>query len=294
MLEMRHLRLDDKALIERYIPDCCKQMCDFTFGNLYSWSAAEHTEIAEKEGFLFLHSTFNGVTSYAFPWGNGDVKNALSLVVSDSQKRGADLSFFCVAEEQLRELKAFFGESLVVKEQRDYFDYVYSAERLSNLSGRKLHSKKNHVNSFNRKYKYNFEEINQGNIQECLAFSHRWFMECDSNQRLEAERQVIDCALRNYHALGFKGALLRINGQVEAYCLGEPMADGEAFCTHFEKASAEFPGAYAVINKLFAEMLSGEYKLINREDDAGVEGLRKAKTSYQPEYFVKKYYAKVV
>ena len=109
-------------------------------------------------------------------------------------------------------------------------------------------------------------------------------------KRLEAERQVIDCALRNYDALGFKGALLRINGQVEAYCLGEPMADGEAFCTHFEKASAEFPGAYAVINKLFAEMLSGEYKLINREDDAGVEGLRKAKTSYQPEFFVKKYY----
>ena len=294
MLEMRHLRLSDKALIEKYIPDCCKQMCDFTFGNLYCWSAAEHTEIAEKDDFLFLRSTFNGVTSYAFPWGEGDMNKALSLVVSDSQKRGADLSFFCVAQEQIPYLESFFGSRLIIKEQRDYFDYVYSSESLSALSGRRLHSKKNHVNSFNRKHKYSFEELKHGNIGECLEFSHKWFMENESTQRLEAERQVIDCAFKNYNELSFKGALLRVNGQVQAYCLGEPMADGESFCTHFEKASADFQGAYAVVNMLFADMLKNEYKYINREDDAGVEGLRKAKSSYQPLHLVKKYYAKVI
>lgn len=294
MLDLRHLKLDDKALVEKYIPDCCKKMCDFTFGNLYSWSAAEHTEIAEKDGFLFLRSTFNGVTSYAFPWGEGDVEHALSLVVDDAYERSADLSFFCVAEEQLPFLEKFFGSRLVVKEQRDYFDYVYSAERLATLSGRKLHSKKNHVNSFNRRYKYTFQPIRKCDIDDCVSFSHKWFLENESTQRIEAERQVIDYAFKNYERLGFKGGVLRVSGEVQAYCLGEPMVDGETFCTHFEKASVEYSTAYAVVNKLFAEMLADEYKYINREDDAGVEGLRKAKTSYQPEFLVKKYYAKVI
>lgn len=294
MLDLRHLKIEDKALVESYIPECCRKMCDFTFGNLYSWSSAEHTEIAEQGGFLFLRSTFNGVTSYAFPWGEGDAQEALSMIVCDADERGADLSFFCVAEEQIPVLKNYFNEKLVIKEQRDYFDYVYSAERLATLSGRKLHSKKNHVNSFNRRCKYTFEAINSQNICDCVHFSHRWFMENESTQRLEAERQVIDCAFKNYEKLGFRGAVLKIDGKIEAYCLGEPMADGETFCTHFEKASADFSTAYSVINKLFAEMLSGEYKYINREDDAGVEGLRKAKTSYQPEFLVKKYYAKVI
>jgi hypothetical protein len=72
------------------------------------------------------------------------------------------------------------------------------------------------------------------------------------------------------------------------------MYDGETFCVHFEKADKDFPTAYAAVNKLFAELLVNEYKYINREDDSGVEGLRKAKTSYQPEALVKKYYAKII
>ncbi len=294
MLELRHLKIEDKALLEKYIPDCCKKMCDFTFGNLFAWSTAEHTEITEKDGFLFLRCTFNGVTSYAFPWGEGDVYKALEGVVNDAEERSADLSFFCVAEEQIPFLEKYFGNKLFLKEQRDYFDYVYLSEKLSTLSGRKLHSKKNHVNSFNRKYKYTFEEITEKNIKECLDFSNNWFMENQSTQRLEAERQVIACAFKNFFGLDFYGGVLKVDGKVVAYCMGEAMADGETFCTHFEKASKDFSSAYAVVNKLFAEKLFEKYKYINREDDAGVESLRKAKTSYQPEYLVKKYYAKII
>ncbi len=294
MFELRHLKIEDKDLLEKYIPGCCKRMCDFTFGNLYAWSTVEHTEIAEKNGFLFLRCTFNGVTSYAFPWGEGNVNGALEEIVKDAEERSADLSFFCVAEEQVPFLEKYFGNKLFLKEQRDYFDYVYSSERLASLSGRKLHSKKNHVNSFNRKYKYTFEDINEQNIEECLAFSNSWFMENQSTQRLEAERQVIACAFKNFFKIGFLGGVLKVDGNVVAYCMGEAMTDGETFCTHFEKASKEFSSAYAVVNKLFAEKLMNKYKYINREDDAGVESLRKAKTSYQPEFLVKKYYAKII
>ncbi len=294
MLDFQHLKTEHKTLIEWYIPDVCKKMCDFSFGNIYAWSAAEHTEFAEKDGFLYLRSTFNGVTSYAVPWGNGDINNALKEICNDALEREEDLSFYCVAQEQLEPLFAFFGDRLIVKEQRDYFDYVYLRENLATLKGRKFHSKKNHVNSFCKKYNYTYEELGEENLQECLAFSHSWHMMVESNQRLEAERQVIDKAFKKFFALGLSGAVLRVDGRIVAYALGEPMADGETYCVHFEKASPDCPTAYAAVNKLFAEKSLGKYKYINREDDAGIEGLRKAKTSYQPEFLVKKYYAKII
>jgi hypothetical protein len=294
MLNLQHLKTEHKELLERYIPSESAQMCDFSFGNLFCWSIKEHTEFCEKNGFLYIRSTFNGVTSYAFPWGQGDATSALDEIVADAAEREADLSFFCVSESQLSILKSYFKYSLVFKEQRDYFDYVYISENLATLSGRKYHSKKNHVNSFLKKNEFTLEDINQNNIDECITFSHKWFMENESTQVLEAERQVIDLAFRKYNQLGFQGVVLKIKGQVAGFCFGEPLADGETFCVHFEKASSEFSNVYAALNKLFAEKLTDKYKYINREDDAGVEGLRKAKLSYRPEYLVKKYYAKVV
>ncbi len=294
MLDLRHIKSDDKSLLDEYMPLSVKQMCDFNFGNLYCWSAKEHTEICEKGGFLYIRSTFNGVTSYAFPWGKGDVTVALAEIVEDAKERDADLSFYCVSEEQLPVLKLYFKNNLCVKEHRDYFDYIYSTEKLATLSGRKLHSKKNHVNSFVKRYNYTLEEVNSENIDECKVFSRRWFMENESTQTLEAERQVVDLAFKKYEKMNFYGCLLRVEGQVIAFCLGEEMSDSSTFCVHFEKADSNYRTAYAALNKLFCEKLNGKYKYVNREDDAGVEGLRKAKLSYNPEYLVKKYYAKVL
>lgn len=294
MLDLQHLKIQHKPLVERFIPDVCKKMCDFSFGNLYTWSVAEHTEFAEKDGFLFLRSTFNGVTSYAVPWGDGDITVALKEVQNDALGRGADLSFYCVSEEQTEQLKSFFGDKLILKEQRDYFDYIYLRENLATLNGKRYHSKKNHVNTFCKKFNYSYEELNENNLEECLNFSRQWHMMNESTQQLEAERQVIDCAFKNFFDLGFSGALLRVDGKIVAYSLGEPMADGETYCVHFEKASPDVPTAYATVNKMFAENLPTKFKYINREDDAGVEGLRKAKTSYHPEFLLKKYYAKVI
>ncbi len=294
MLELKHIKTTDKEIFEKYIPDSVKQMCDFSFGNLYCWSAKEHTEFCEKDGFLYMRSTFNGVRSYAFPWGDGDVYAALGEICRDAVEREADLSFYCVSEEQLRVLKSYFKENLCVKEHRDYFDYVYLTENLAKLSGRNLHSKKNHVNSFVKKFNYTFEELSQNNISECKAFSDKWFMANESTQMLEAERQVINSAFKKYGDLGFYGYALRVEGEIIAFCLGEQMSDGETFCVHFEKALADYKSAYEALYKLFSEKLSAKYKYVNREDDAGVEGLRKAKLSYNPEYLVKKYYAKVL
>lgn len=293
MLEFELITPDDKELIEENIPASVRNMCDFSFGNLVCWGAVENTRLACSGGFVFLRSRFNGVKAYAFPWGNGELDEAFQLLEADSRERSCKLNFYCVSEEQLEALKARYGERLFIEEQRDFFDYVYARENLAKLKGRKYHSKKNHVNSFLKRYSYAYEKINEKNLQECLEFSRLWHKQGERNPKLDEEKLVIDKAFKHFNDLGLSGALIRVDGKIVAYALGEAMADGETYCTHFEKGSNELPQAYAVINKLFAEVSLEGFKYINREDDAGSEGLRKAKTSYHPEFLVKKYYVEV-
>ena len=294
MLDFQPVKIENREMLLSTIPESVSQICDFSFGNIFCWSVAENTRLAQQDGFVFLRSRFNGVKSYAFPWGYGDVRNALRIIEEDAKARNADFSFYCLSEEQAEILKSIYGERVFLEEQRNFFDYVYSRERLASLSGRKLHSKKNHVNSFCKKYNFSYEELNESNLQECLEFSHQWHKGGERNPKLDEEMLVIEKAFQHFCALHLSGALLRVDGKIVAYAMGEKMPDGKTYCTHFEKASPDYLTAYAVINKLFAENSLKDFQYINREDDAGVENLRKAKASYHPEYLVKKYYAKII
>ncbi len=294
MLDFQPVKIEDRDLILKNIPQSASQICDFSFGNIFCWSVGENTRIAETDGFIFLRSRFNGIKSYAFPWGEGDIKTALKIIEEDAMERNADFSFYCLSEEQAEILKEIYGGRLILQEQRDFFDYVYLREKLATLSGRKYHSKKNHINSFCKKNKFSYEELNESNLKECLEFSHFWHKGGERNPKLDEEMLVIEKAFEHFNELYLSGAVLRVDGKIVAYALGEKMPDGKTYCTHFEKASPEYLTAYSVINKLFAENSLKEYEYINREDDAGVENLRKAKTSYHPEYLVKKYYAKIL
>ena len=294
MLDFQPVKIEHRALILDNIPESSSQICDFSFGNIFCWSVGENTRIAQQDGLVFLRSRFNGIKSYAFPWGKGDVRNALKIIEEDAKQRNAELSFYCLSEEQAEILKGIYGERLILEEQRDFFDYVYLREKLATLSGRKYHSKKNHVNAFCKKHSFSFEKLSESNLKECLAFSHQWHKSGERNPKLDEEMLVIEKAFEHFGELHLSGALLRVEGRIVAYALGEAMPDGKTYCTHFEKASPDYLTAYAVINKLFAENSLSEFEYINREDDAGVENLRKAKTSYHPEHLVKKYYGKIL
>ena len=294
MLDFEPVKIEHRDLIRENIPESSSPICDFTFGNIFCWSIAENTRIALKDGFLFLRSRFNGIKSYAFPWGKGDIKAALKILEEDAKERNAPLSFYCLSEEQTAVLKEIYGERFRAWEQRDFFDYVYSRENLAELKGRKYHSKKNHINSFVKNYNFSYEELSENNLEECLDFSRRWHKNGARNPKLDEELLVIEKAFKYFGQLGLFGAVLRVDGEIIAYALGEKMPDGKTFCTHFEKASPGIPTAYAMINKAFAEKSLGDFEYINREDDAGEENLRKAKTSYHPEFLVKKYYGKIL
>ncbi len=294
MLDFESVQIIHKSVVESYFSRLPSEMCDFTFGNIFCWSIAEKTRVCEKNGFLYLRTRFNGVKSYAFPLGNGDIRTALTELEEDAAERGTEFSFYCISDEQLEILKAVYGNRVKTVEQRDFFDYVYRSESLATLKGRKLHSKKNHVNSFEKKHDFSYEKITGNNLDECLAFSHRWHKTGQRNPKLDEEMLVIEKAFSHFRELELSGMILRVNGEIVAYSMGEGMSARNMYCTHFEKASPDFPQAYAVINKLTAEAVASQYEFINREDDAGVEGLRRAKTSYYPDRLVKKYYVRIV
>ncbi|MEG1436658.1 MAG: phosphatidylglycerol lysyltransferase domain-containing protein, partial [Oscillospiraceae bacterium] len=160
------------------------------------------------------------------------------------------------------------------------------------LPGKKFHSKRNHISNFEKTYDWSYEEINKENMQECIEMNRKW--EAENKMRnpdgMNKEELAIIRAFDNFDELGFKGGLIRANGEVVAYTMGERLNDN-TFCTHIEKAFADIRGAYPIINREFAKNTLTEYEFVNREEDMGIEGLRKAKLSYNPVYLVSKYRA---
>lgn len=291
MLQFKPILLSDRENIEKYFDFSEEPFCDFTFGNLFFWSVVENTEIAFFDDFLFIRFSDNEYFYYTYPLGTGEIKNAFNLISEDAKNNNKKIKIVCLNKNQSEILKKVFGEKIKIKENRNSFDYIYSLEKLASLSGRKYHSKKNHFNSFKNKYNFKFEIINEENINDCIIFAQKWYDENEATPTLVRECKALECAFRNYFKLNLIGAIIKVENKIIAFCIGEKMYDENIFCTHFEKADNNFSGAYAAINKLFSEYLINKFKLVNREDDAGIEGLRKAKLSYHPEFILEKYYA---
>jgi len=177
-----------------------------------------------------------------------------------------------------------------IVEERDHFDYIYNLKELIELQGSKYHEKKNRANKFRSSYAYEYLQITPDLIDECLAFEDYWceVKDCGKYPGLEKERCAILELLRNFSVLNISGGAIRINGKIAALTLGEKISRN-TFVIHVEKAHPEFPGLYQVINQEFLINEAIDCKYVNREQDLGITGLRKAKMSYHPVKFIKKY-----
>ena len=177
-----------------------------------------------------------------------------------------------------------------IEYDRDSADYLYRQESLATLAGKKLHAKRNHINRFLENFPdYQYERINGKNWQECLELERAWVRENnpDGDADKENEERIIAYALEHRKSLNMTGALIRVNGRVVAFTLGEPLT-ADTFDVHFEKAYADIQGAYAMINREFVRRELSAFTYVNREEDMGIPGLRKAKLSYHPESLVEK------
>ena len=289
-IQFRRPELEDKELIDLYFKKVQDRSCERTFANVYLWSRHYHAKFAVIENTVVF--TYEGSKlAYAYPVGEKeDVKRALDHLIQYSEEQRSALRLYCVMEEDFAQLEMWYPGQFTIEYDRDQADYVYESEKLATLTGKKLHGKRNHINKFKSLYEdWSYEELNDKNQEECFQMALKWRNQngCEDDEEKNAEMCVTLNALRLYKELGLTGGVLRVNGEIVAFTLGEP-ACGDTFVVHIEKAYSEVEGAYPMINQQFVQHACMDYKYVNREDDTGAEGLRQAKLSYRPVFLVNK------
>lgn len=269
--------------------------CECNFNNIYLWSRPYGQEIACWEGLLLVRLRGRLGHCYLVPMGEGDHAAAVEALRRDAHAQGETLTFVCVTRSQRERLDALFPGGFVYEEDRDGWDYVYDIHRLADLSGKKFHGKRNHIHRFDEAYPdWMAEPITAENAGECAALERKWADEKGGGEGLSEESIALLEGLYLREGLGMEGLLIRAGGKVVAFSLGS-LTTPDCFDTHFEKAEADIQGAYPVINREMARMVRErhpEVKWINREDDLGIEGLRKAKLSYYPDLLLEKFSAR--
>ena len=276
--------LDDRAWIGDLLDGVPFMNCEYGFGNMFLWAEIFGTKVGRYKDFLLMRSG----TAYLFPIGRGEPTQAVEYLIGLSKSLGECLKFVNVTKQVRVFLEDKFSDRFDFVENRAFADYIYSVDDLINLSGKKYHKKRNHLSNFKKRYDYTFEHISSSNLRECFEMYEVWMKNKNAeNDENYDEYPAVKKAFENFERLGFVGGALRVNGKIEAFTMGEALTD-ETFCTHIEKANTDIVGSYAAINNEFAKNCLASFKYVNREEDMGIEGLRKAKLSYHPAILLEK------
>ena len=294
-LQFKNIVLGSKSEIEKYTKLWNIENGEFTFTNMFIWGTDGRMQYAEEEGFLFIKLEFPGEKAFMWP------------PIPESEEKLKEYSKAVkICEEYFKErelapyfrsvsppFKSWFEEyapSYEFKEDRDNFEYVYLSEKMINLKGKKMHSKRNFINRIRLQHPdLQYENLTKDNFDECMALYDRWAQShfAETIERL-GERNSVVKALTYMDELGLTGGIIRIDGQMKAFTVGEKKLPTMSQI-HIEKADRDIDGLYQIINQQYAQHNCADTMYINREEDMGEEGMRKAKLSYYPDKMIEKY-----
>ena len=295
MLEWSIPEAEDEDWINSCIAVSGTMASDASFANIYLLRNKYSTKISRYKDFIIRKYSGKGARcGYTFPLGKGDVAKALAEIEKDAKECGERLQFAFITEEQKEVLENAMPARFCYSSDAGDSDYIYLRSELASLSGKAFHKKKNHFSKFVRTYPdYKYYEIGACNIYDAQKVADAWYYEHlqDEDASQLAEYKAIKEALENFEALGLIGGIIYVNDSPCAMTIASKINENTVD-VHFEKAVGEYAlnGGYAAINKLFSEKLDG-VTWLNREEDIGIEGLRKAKLSYRPKIMLKKYSA---
>lgn len=284
MVTFRQATLDDRPVLEKYLKKVTDRSCRFSFSNFLLWSETYQMKFAIIEDSLVI---FSERELFTFPIGADDPEPALQWIFSYCKEQNIPCQLI-VSESDWTYLETHYPGKFKVEYNRDDADYIYETQKLIDLTGKKYHGKRNHINKFKSIYgdDWNYEPITPQNKQECFAMLDEWAKQndTDSSKEKSTEVGVARKFLELLEILDLQGGLLRAKGKVIAFTIGEPLRK-DTYVVHIEKAFADIDGAYPMINQQFLAHVAGDYQYVNREEDTGSEGLRKAKMSYRPVMF---------
>ncbi|WP_027722542.1 DUF2156 domain-containing protein [Maridesulfovibrio zosterae] len=286
--EFKPITLECQDKFDQALAACPQLTSDYTFANIWGWTNHYGLELrCSDSNLIHIRCTKPEVVHWApiGDWYSADWTKC-ELMNTPGTK------FTRVPEKLANHLQEIFGEKLHVEECRDHFDYVYSVQDLIELRGNKFHKKKNLYRQFMKKYDYEYREITPDCVEEVLEMQldwYRWQEENNYSEALDAENEAIAKVLKEIDTIkNLTGGTLRIDNRIIAYTIAEPLGD-DTIVIHFEKGNTYFKGVYQAINQMFLENSASDRKFVNREQDLGEPGLRKAKLSYNPVDFMKKY-----
>ena len=270
--------------------------CEYSFTNMRIWG---RQQAAFLDGFWVIFSQFDRKAVYPFPVGQGDVRPVLDAIIHDARARGIPCCITGLNEANIATLEQHYPGKFKIQCDRDGFDYVYNIDDLAELKGRKYQKKRNHLNRFRSLHPdWRVETLTQANmrsVQEMVADWYRVRHESDPQGNYEMEKAALQRLFAHFDTLQPEGLALLDGDEVLAFTVGSFLSE-DTIDVHFEKAREDVDGAYTAINQAFAQHLREKYpavRYLDREEDMGLEGLRKAKLSYCPDHLTEKYWARL-
>ena len=287
--QFKDFSLAEKPLLEATFLKFPPVISEFTFTNLFIWRQVYQLRISHLKGFICLLSNKGDPSFFFPPIGEGDRVESFRILLHYLKERGISPKIARIAESLVTQID-WKENGMRVDLDRDQSDYIYLVKDLTKLEGRKYHRKRNHIKQFKEKYSYQYLSLTPEWISECLRLETDWcdLRHCEVVPGLANESVATKEALTHFDQLNMKGGAILIDGKLEAFTLGEPL-NPETVVIHIEKANPAFEGLYPLINQVFLESEWSAYLYVNREQDLGEEGLRKAKESYFPHHMIHKY-----
>jgi len=287
MINFKQITLADKKDFDTCFEGNTYRACDFCFTNLYTWNVKFKTVFAIIHRTIFLRfQDSDGQFYYMMPIGKLPVKDAFELIMQDAIDNKIPFQMKGISTRMWENIQKEMPGMFRYLPDRNNDEYIYLSEKLITLSGKKLQSKRNHINRFkadNPDWEY-FPLTSKAELEECIIMLDEWeevnVSKIDFSQRFDYMATKI--MLENFDYLQLKGGAVRVNGKIVAFSIGEPLT-ADSFVVHVEKAFGEMNGAYTIINQQFVEHEASEFTYVNREEDMGFENLRKAKMSYYPD-----------
>lgn len=293
-IDWREIVMEDREILEPYYEYEQSKCCEISFANNLLWAPFYDMEYAIVKDMLVFITRVDGY-AICFPLAKDDasaanLKEVIQIMEEYFRENNQEFKMRLVTEEKFARLEEVFPGKFEINYNRDIADYVYETEKMISLAGKKLHGKRNHINKFKENHpNWSYEPLSIENREECLAMAEVWreINLCGDRGDKHNEFCVTRRAVSEFDSLGLTGGVLRDGERIVAFTLGEALND-EMFVVHIEKAFADVQGAYPMINQQFLTHVASGYRYVNREEDTGAEGLRKAKLSYYPAFLQEK------
>lgn len=294
MLDFRKISIEDKEWISQLLKKSNFMGAEYSFANNMAWSRLSNSLITRYKNFYTVLMPENDIYTFTFPAGSGDYIEFFNLLREYSKLHNKECAIFGVTKENLALFEENYSNRYSCEYLDDSSDYIYLAKDLINLSGKKYHGKRNHLKKMDN-YNWTYDRLSKKDFDDCILFSTNIYNQKQgfNNHSAIVEQYAIDTFFKYYDIFNLMGITIRIDGKLVAFSIGEKL-NSNTVVVHIEKANTSYEGLYVLINNLFVKEFcnSNDIIYVNREEDLGIEGIRKAKQSYHPIFKLEKYLVK--